>query len=337
LRLGFSIRVYGCPDLPSYDGRPAYESPHLSISLAYLRDILFYLRANDIPMYRMHSRLIPLSSDAGLGSVYEQIKECELQLAALGQLVREDDVRLSFHPDSTVVLNAINEDQVACSVAHLEAQAALMAAMGLGPEAVIVLHVGGVYDDAVTSRERFVRRYEALPSRVRPRLVLENDDHRFSYADIRLIHEACGVPLVLDNLHHLVLNREGVPMREALDYCLNTWPEGVRPKIHFSTPRTEMRLLERSSRIKVPTWTEHGDFVSPFEFISFMRMADGLGSVWSGIPQCRYLRPTLCRHLRPFDVMLEAKARDLALLKLRQDLRRFAPQLAERMRKHATG
>ena len=31
-----------------------------------------------------------------------------------------------------------------------------------------------------------------------------------------------------------------------------------------------------------------------------------------------------------FDVMLEAKAKDIALLRLRQDLLRFAPHLAER-------
>jgi UV DNA damage endonuclease len=34
--------------------------------------------------------------------------------------------------------------------------------------------------------------------------------------------------------------------------------------------------------------------------------------------------------LLPFDVMLEAKARDLALLQLRDDLLRFAPDLAGR-------
>lgn len=95
-------------------------------------------------------------------------------------------------------------------------------------------------------------------------------------------------------------------MREALTYCLGTWPEDTVPKVHFSTPRTEMRPLEGSSRLKVPTWEEHSDFVNPFEFAAFVRSASGL---------------------REFDIMLETKARDLALLKLRQDLGRFAPEL----------
>ena len=38
------------------------------------------------------------------------------------------------------------------------------------------------------------------------------------------------------------------------------------------------------------------------------------------------------RHLPPFDVMLEAKATDLALLRLREDLARYAPEIAASVR-----
>jgi len=276
------------------------------VSLAYLRDILLYLKANRIRMYRMHSRLSPHITHPELSDLRSQVCECVMELAAIGQLAVECEVRLSFHSPSAVVLNALNEDQASRSAAYLGALATIMDAMNLGDEAVIVTHVGGVYDDQATSRNRFVERYQVLPEAVRRRLVLENDGRRFSYADVRSIHRACGIRLVFDGLHHLVLNPVGVPMREALEYCLGTWPEGTLPKIHFSTPRTEMRPLEGSSRLKVPTSEEHSDFVNPFEFAAFVRSASGL---------------------REFDIMLEAKARDLALLKLRQDLGKFAPEL----------
>ena len=310
MRLGFSIRVYGCPDLPSYDARPWYREPHLSVSLAYLHDILRYLQANDIHMYRMHSRLLPRPADNEATDCRAQIEECASQLAALGKLAREADVRLSFHPYSIVLLSALNEEQASRSGVHLETQAALMDAMALGDEATIVVHVGGIYEGAAAAGERFIRRYEALPGEVRRRLALENDDRCFSHADVWAIHQKCGVRLVFDQLHHLVLNPGGIPMREALEHSLRTWPEDLTPKIHFSSPRTEMRPLKGSSRIKVPSWTEHSDFVDPFSFIAFMRMAEGL---------------------RAFDVMLEGKARDLAVLKLREDLQRFAPELAKRI------
>jgi len=311
MRLGFPLRVFGCPDLPSYDARHRSQRPHLSVSLAYLRDILLYLRANHVHMYRMASSLAPYVTEPELPQLETQIDECASELAATGELAREYDVRLSFHPHSAVVLNALNEDQVLRSVRHLQALAQVMDGMSLGPEAVIVIHVGGVYDDIVGSRDRFLSRYQGLSEAVRRRLALENDDHRFSHADTRVIHQACGVRLVFDNLHHLVLNPQGIPMRDALEYCLGTWPEGTRPKVHFCTPRTEVRSLRSSQRLKVPTWTEHSDFTNPFEFAAFLRMDEGL---------------------RAFDVMLEAKARDLALLKLREDLRRFAPDLIDRVR-----
>jgi UV DNA damage endonuclease len=310
IRLGFSVRVYGTPDLPSHDGRASYLEPNLTISLAYLRDILYYLQANDIHMYRMHGDLLPGAMRLSELDARARIDESQRELAALGALAREWDIRLSFHPYG-VALNTPDEDRFHRAVSYLKTQARLLMAMTLGPEAVIVLHVGGVYDDHKTSRERFVRRYEALPSSVRERLVLENDDHRFAFVDVWAIHKACGIPVVFDNLHHLVLNPDRVPMREAMEDALDTWPAGITPKVHFSSPRTEMRQLPGSSRTKAPTWTEHSDFANPFEFIRFL---------------------TLTKEFASFDVMLESKARDLALLKLREDVARFAPELARRLR-----
>lgn len=304
--MGFPIRIFGEANLPSHPAFSGVGGPHLSVSLAYLRDILLYLQANRVQMYRLNSRLLPAVG----GHLREQIAECEGQLQTVHNLIASSGVRLSFHPYSSVILSALSEDQAARSLALLEAHTAFLNALNLGPEAVVVLHVGGVYDDPLSSRERFIRRYEALPEAVRRRVALEQDDHRFCFTDVRAIHEHCGVPLVFDSLHHDVLNPSHTPPREALAYCLNTWPKGVRPKVHFSSPRTELKRLGTSGRIKMPTWTEHADCVNPFEFIRFLEMA---------------------RDLPAFDVMLEAKARDLALFKLRQDLARYAPSLVEKI------
>ena len=186
--------------------------------------------------------------------------------------------------------------------------------MSLGPEAVVVTHMGGVYGDRESARSRFVSAFEHLPEAARRRLVLENDDVRFGVADTLWVHERTGIPLVFDNLHHRLNNPVGWPAREALAACLATWPPGVRPKIHFSSPRTEWLIEEGAGgeepRVRQTRWTYHADYVNPFEFIDFMRMAAGLPA---------------------FDVMLEVRAKDLALTQLRDDLRRFAPDLAERL------
>jgi UV DNA damage endonuclease len=79
-----------------------------------------------------------------------------------------------------------------------------------------------------------------------------------------------------------------------------TWPAGVRPKLHLSSPRTELRAGGRA-----PLLDQHADFVTPFD-----------------------LRELLDAAARPVDVMIEAKAKDLAVEWLRTQLARLWPEYA---------
>jgi UV DNA damage endonuclease len=178
--------------------------------------------------------------------------------------------------------------------------------------AVFVTHGGGIYGDREAARGRFAENYGKLSEAVRRRLVLENDDVRFGVTDTLWVHERTDVRLVFDNLHHRLNNPDGRPLRDALAACLATWPANVRPKIHFSSPRTEW-LVEKETgeaegQVRQTRWMYHADYVNPFEFIDFVRLAEGLGE---------------------FDVMLEVRAKDLALLQLRRDLARYAPEVAD--------
>jgi UV DNA damage endonuclease len=317
MKLGFSVKVLGRPGLKSHDGRRWRNRPHLSVSLVYLRDIFGYLRERGIGMYRMASELAPYLTHPELVQFHGQIEECQVELAALGEMARADGLRLSFHPGSHVVLDSPDETVAAKSRADLNGLARLLAGLGLGPESVIVVHVGGLYGDREASLTRFVAAAALLPEDTRRRLALEHDHASFSLADCLWLHERTGLPLVYDHQHHLLHNPERIPEAEALRLALATWPESVRPKVHFSSPRTEMRQVKRASpsggqrqMLQPPLWTQHADYVNPFEFISF------LGAAGDG---------------REFDVLLECKAKDLALLRLQADLARYAPELAIRL------
>lgn len=318
MRLGFATKVLGRPGLKSHDGRRWQNEPHLSVSLAYLRDIFVYLRRQDIRMYRLSAELAPYVTHPDMPWFHGQIDECAAELAAVGRLARADGLRLSFHAPATAVLNAHDRATAAKAAADLDALARLLDSLGQEPEAVVVLHVGGVYGDRHAAGQRFIERYHALPAATRRRLALEHDDDRFSVADVAWIHDHTGIPLVYDHLHHRCHNPEKLDTIEALSLCLRSWPEGVRPKVHFSSPRTAMRVVERphpdtGARVRLlhpPQPTEHADFAHPFEFITFLQAA----------------RET---SLPPFDVMLELRAKDLALLRLRQNLARFAPELGK--------
>jgi len=320
IHLGFPVKVLDVAGLKSHDTRRWRNDPHLSVSLAYLRDTLGYLRQQEIHFYRLSPELAPYATHPDFPQFHNQIAECQRELAAVGEIARADGVRLSVHPGQYVVLNAPEEQLAERARREVIHQARLLGAMGLGPEAVVVLHVGGVYGDHRAARERFVRQVEMLSLEARRRLAVENDDHRFSVDDCLWIHGRTGLPLTFDYLHFRSNNPEGMSLVEALACCLATWPANVPPKVHFSSPRTAMVVIEQRDamsdrvrrRTRAPQPTQHADYVDPFAFTDFLRAA------WS-------------TELPDFDVMLEVKARDLALLRLREDMARFAPDMARRL------
>lgn len=316
LRLGFPVKVLGGAGLRSNDTRRWQQKPHLLVSLGYLHRIFDYLIANDIRMYRMSSDIAPYATHPDMPQFHGQIAECKAELRELGRRARKANLRLSFHPSQFIVLNSPDPTLVAKSIWDLQSQAELLDTMELGPEAVMVVHAGGAYGDRDLGCRRWIDTYKTLSPGIRRRLVLENDDIRYSAADVLRIHDETGVPLIFDHQHFWCLNPEHLELRTTVQKFLRSWPNESRPKIHFSSPRTELRVLKRkqkgSRRKKVllqpPVWTGHADFCNPFEFVSFMRTLQGL----------------------TFDVMLEAKSKDLALLRLRRDLQRYAPDVTTR-------
>jgi UV DNA damage endonuclease len=304
-RLGFAVKVLGDGGLPSHDTRRWQSGPHLRHSLERLRPILDYLERNDIRMYRVATALAPYASHPELPQFHDQVRECAEELAAVGALVRERDVRLSSHPGQYTVLNSEDLGVRTAAVAELEVQAALFDAMGLGDEAVVVLHVGGVAGGKGAACDRFLAGFEQLSDAARRRLVIENDDRSFGIGDVVALAGRTGLRVVWDVLHHHCNDPDGLSDRDALAAALETWPDGVRPKIHYSSPRLDIeerkvrngRRVER--RLVLPQLRAHADLVDPIGFERFMRDVGGG---------------------RDFDVMLEAKAKDLALLRLRDQV-----------------
>lgn len=345
LRLGFPVKVMGRPGLKSHDTRRWQKGPHLKASLEHVSEILDYLAREQLDMYRLSSDLAPYATHPDMPQFHDMVTESDAELRAFGAKAKALDIRLSFHPSQYVLLNSPDPKLTAKSIWDFASQAEMLDRMGLDAHAVMVTHVGGIYGDHEASRARWIAGWEKCPDFVRERLVLENDDIRFSAADVLWIHARTGVRLIFDYQHFWCLNPEGLEIRDTLERFLATWPDGVRPKIHFSSPRTELRevkvaitakqraaakagtarakkgeitrdVVKPGARVKTvlrpPIWTGHSDFTNPFEFATFMRMADGL----------------------VFDVMMEGKAKDVSILKLRPDLLRSAPDVAARFGIH---
>ena len=181
---------------------------------------------------------------------------------------------------------------------ELEVQAEVMDGMGLGPEAVVVLHVGGAAGGLDAGRDRFEAGFALLSDAARARVVIENDDRSFGLGAVLPLAERIGRPVVWDALHHRCHDPDGIPDREALRLAMATWPDGVTPKVHFSSPRTAVEG-GGARKVVLPPLRAHADLVDPMAFEAFvLQTVDGAD----------------------VDVMLEAKAKDLALLRLREQL-----------------
>ncbi|MEA2281615.1 MAG: damage endonuclease [Solirubrobacteraceae bacterium] len=306
MRLGFAVKVLGDGGLPTQDTRRWQSGPHLRWSIEALHGVFRYLDREDIRMYRMSASLAPYATHPDLPQFHRQVGEAASELAELGTRARELDLRLSSHPGQYVVLNSESPAVVDSAIRDLELQAELMDAMGLGSEAVVVLHVGGAAGGSAAGLGRFEAGFARLSERARARLVIENDDRTYALGDVLELHRRTGLRVVWDILHHHCNDPVGIDDREALESALATWPPGEVPKIHYSTPKTAMeerrkrvgRRVERSWVL--PQLRAHADMIDPIAFEHFLtRTAAGMD----------------------FDVMLEAKAKDLSLLRLRDQLR----------------
>jgi UV DNA damage endonuclease len=304
-RLGFAVKVIGDGGLPSHDTRRWQSGPHLRHSLEMLGAILDRLEATDVRMYRLPTQLAPYATHPDHPEFHRQVEECADELAAVGERVARLGIRLSSHPGQYTVLNSENLDTRRAAAAELEVQGALFDAMGLGPEAVVVLHVGGAAGGVDAARGRFEDGFGLLSEAARRRLVIENDDRTFGLVDVLPLAQAIGRPVVFDVLHHHCCDPEGLTVSEAMPLALDTWPDGVRPKIHYSSPRTVLGEKERKVGRKIertpvlPQLRAHADTIDPIGFEELLRGPLGV---------------------RDVDVMLEAKAKDLALAALRDHL-----------------
>jgi UV DNA damage endonuclease len=319
MRLGFAVKVLGRTGLKSNDSRRWQNNPHLRTSIEYVHAIFDYLEETKISMYRISSDFAPYLTHPDLPQFHNQLEEAKQDLEALGKRALQMNLRLSFHPSQYILLNSPTEKTTETSLRDITAQATILDMMGLGPEAVVVTHVGGVYGERDAARQRFIDRFKILSEPGRRRLVLENDDTSWGVDDVLRIHEATGIRCIFDHQHHGCINPDD---RSPVDSCasmLATWPSGQRPKIHFSSPRIEDRTIMRRDKTTgkqvagtaTALPTQHADLIDASVFIPFARAV-----------RDRMKVPSI-----PFDVMCEAKSKDLAVLALRDEVRKSAPEI----------
>lgn len=236
-----------------------------------------------IKMYRMSSDMFPWMSEYEISDLpdYHTI---DLNLKIAGDLARGLDQRLSFHPSPYCVIASENPLVVEKSIKELRQHAEIMDLMGLerSHKYPINIHINTTKPTKEEAASRFLKSFDNLPEGVKKRLVVENDDKKsqFTPTDLyNMIYKVSGIPITYDFLHHKC-NPDNRTEEEALELCISTWKEGTTALTHFSDSR---KLYEDSSAKEVA----HSDWI------------------WSKIET----------YDKVFDIELEVKMKDLALLK----------------------
>lgn len=238
-----------------------------------------FCAANGIGAFRISSQILPLKTHPQAGYAIEELpqgREVVKRFRVAGVLAKAAGVRLSFHPDQFVVLNSPNIETQLRSLAELDYQAEVAEWVGAD---TINLHGGGAYGDKASALRRLRETVEHLPLAVRLRLTLENDDTVYTPAELLPICTQTRVPLVYDVHHHRCLP-DGMSVEAATERAIATWDR--EPLFHLSSP------LEGWSGTNPE---RHHDYISPVDF------PEG----WRSLP---------------ITVEVEAKAKELAVLKL---------------------
>ena len=232
-----------------------------------------------IRLFRIGQGLIPFASHPAFP--YDWPEEHGDDLRELGALARSLGVRLSMHPGQFINPGSPNPETAGRSLDELRYAARVFDLMG-NDDAVVVLHLGGAYDDRPAAIARFVDALRAQEDILRY-LALENDERIWTAGEIVGAARALGIPAILDNLHHS-LNPGGLSLAEALDLALPSWEaRDVRPKVHLSSQDPAKRPGAHAHSIEAGDWA------------AFLDALDG----------------------RETDVMVEAKGKELALSALR--------------------
>lgn len=267
--------------------RKTFDAKGLSyvseLVLQNVRDLIQVIKWNEqngIKFYRMSSEIFPWMSEYDFSELPDYKKICTLLMGA-GTLAKKYGQRLTFHPGPFNVLASPNDNVVKKTIVDLNKHSQIMDLMGLSttPYNKINIHVGGVYGDKASALQRWVDGFKLLDDNTKSRLTIENDDKQSAYTVRDLMFIHQNTGIpIVFDYHHHTCHPDGMTHKEALEMAMSTWPKDITPIVHVSEPRDDKNFRA------------HHDYV------------------YNKIDSYGY----------DVDIMMEAKAKELAVLEYRK-------------------
>jgi UV DNA damage repair endonuclease len=193
---------------------------------------------NSLRMVRLSSDLLPVYTESSWAYFWRQSyvrQYCESKFAEVGNIARDRNVRLSFHPGQFTVLASDNPDIVERSIEEFEYHADMARWMGYGQkfqDFKINVHIAGRLG-AQGIRDVYPR----LSTEARNCITIENEEMSHGLDDCLSLGEL--LPVVLDIHHHWIREGEYIELGDIrVQRVLDSW-RGVRPTLHYSVSRED--------------------------------------------------------------------------------------------------
>ena len=263
-----------------------YASSLALLNILDLQKVLEWNVQHGINFFRLSSNVFPWASEYQLHDMpdYEAIYEaCERS----GNYIRQHGIRITSHPGPFNKLASPKERVFENTKRDLEIHGEFFDMLGLPRDhyAKINIHVGAAYNNKPVALDTFVRNFERLPVSVTSRLTVENDDRQSLYSTQELydgVFTRTGIPIVFDYHHHGFCTGD-LTEKQALELAISTWGD-IKPVVHYSESRAEEK---KDAKIRPHA---HSDYVNgPVDDYGY-----------------------------DLDVMIEAKAKELALFGLQK-------------------
>lgn len=210
-------------------------------------------------MVRLSSSLIPMATEPKWRYVFEDTqvqKRLEQGFARVGDLARDRDVRISFHPGQFCVLASDKPDVVERSIDEFEYHVNMARWMGFGKQFMdmkINVHISGRQ-----GAEGIIKVLPKLSPEARNTITIENDEMCWGLDESLKLEK--HLALVLDIHHHWIRDEEYIQANDdRVKRVIDSW-RGVRPTLHYSYSRDEWlpEGFEHNEKHDISVLLEHG-------------------------------------------------------------------------------
>jgi len=193
----------------------------------------------NLRMVRLSSDILPVYTHDAWSYFWRRpdtVQYCSEHFRKVGQVARDRNIRLSFHPGQFTVLASSNPGIVDRSIEEFEYHADMARWMGFGAkwqDFKINVHISGR-----EGPEGIRAAYKRLSPEARNCITIENEENAHGLEHTLMLSDI--IPTVLDIHHHWI--REGEYINPGDDRCkrvIDSW-RGTRPTLHYSCSREDV-------------------------------------------------------------------------------------------------